>query len=76
MKSTKTKFEKIDLQELRKILPEAMLDGHNKRASDFPGKTSAMGKTKNEGDQKRKKLSKSAASTGKRSNGRTNRTKK
>jgi hypothetical protein len=36
MKSTKTRFAKIDLQELKKILPAAVLDGHKKRAADFP----------------------------------------
>jgi hypothetical protein len=48
MKSTKTKFEKIDLEELKKILPQAVLDGHKKRATDFspPKKRTTKAKAK------------------------------
>lgn len=49
MKSTKTKFEKVSLTELKKILPEAALNGAGKRKTDLSNKVGKPGKGKSRG---------------------------
>ena len=38
MKSTQTKFEKVKLAELKKVLPEIELKGRSNRETDLPKK--------------------------------------